>query len=120
MVSFITIGRNDNYGGNFLTVINKTLHHNLAEITKVCDDFEYILIDWSSPGDDGLSNLDWVKTLLQQYPQFKIYNVKQEVVVDKQLNPNILYEYYAKNVGISKAKDTLYRHKTATSYYQKI
>lgn len=104
MVSFITIGRNDNYGGNFLSIIHRTLHHNLSEISKISDNFEYILIDWSSPNDDHLSNLDWVKSLLTQYPQFKIYNIKQEVIVDKNLNPNILYEYYAKNVGINKSK----------------
>jgi hypothetical protein len=107
MVSFITIGRNDNYGGNFLSIIHKSLHHNLTEISKISNDFEYILIDWSSPDDNPLSDLDWVKALLTQYPQFKIYNVKQEVIIDKKLNPNILYEYYAKNVGINKSKGYL-------------
>jgi hypothetical protein len=107
MVSFITIGRNDNYGGNFLTIINRTLHHNLAEIARLSDDFEYVLIDWSSPEDDSLSNMDWMQALLTQYPQFKVYNVKQEVMVDKNLNPDILYEYYAKNVGVAKAQGNL-------------
>lgn len=107
MVSFVTIGRNDNYGGNFLSIIHQSLHHNLAEICKVSNDFEYILIDWSSPDDNPLSNLEWVKMLLIQYPQFKIYNIKQEVIIDKKLNPNILYEYYAKNVGINKSQGYL-------------
>jgi hypothetical protein len=107
MVSFITIGRNDNYGGNFLNILHRSLHHNLSEIFKINKDFEYILIDWSSPDNDHLSNLDWIKALLVQYPQFRIYNIKQEVITDKNLNPNILYEYYAKNVGINKSQGHL-------------
>lgn len=107
MVSFVTIGRNDNYGGNFLSILHRTLHHNLVEISKINKDFEYILIDWSSPNNNYLSNLDWVKSLLLQYPQLKIYNIEQEVIADKGLNINILYEYYAKNVGISKSQGNL-------------
>jgi hypothetical protein len=107
MISFITIGRNDNYGGNFLNILHRSLHHNLSEISKINKDFEYILIDWSSPDNDHLSNLDWIKALLVQYPQFRIYNIKQEVITDKNLNPNILYEYYAKNVGINKSQGHL-------------
>jgi hypothetical protein len=107
MVSFVTIGRNDNYGGNFLSILYRSLHHNLAEISKISNDFEYILIDWSSPNNDYLSNLDWIKKLLAQFPQFKIYNIEQEVITDKELNTNILYEYYAKNVGINKSQGYL-------------
>lgn len=107
MVSFVTIGRNDNYGGNFLDIVKRTLPHNLSEISKINDQFEYILIDWSSPNNDFLSNQEWIRTLLQQYPQFKIYNVQQEVIADKELNTNIVYEYYAKNVGIAKSQGHL-------------
>ncbi len=106
MISFVTIGRNDNYGGNFLNTLLRSLNHNLSEISKLTTNFEYILIDWVST-KEPLYKLDSFKKLSSQYPQFKIYIVEDSVAINENLSTEFLYEYYAKNAGIRKAQGNI-------------
>lgn len=101
MISFVTIGRNDNYGGNFLNTLTRSLTYNLNEISKLTDDFEYILVDWVST-KESLYKLEQFKELLTKHPQFKIYVVDKSIAINENLSTEFLYEYYAKNVGIRK------------------
>jgi hypothetical protein len=106
MISFISIGRNDNYGGNFLNTLLRSLNHNLQEINSKTQDFEYILVDWVST-KEPLYTLPEFQTLLNTYPQFKIYTVDSSVALQEGLSTEFLYEYFAKNVGIRKSKGEL-------------
>jgi hypothetical protein len=103
MISFVTIGRNDNYGGNFLNTLIRSLNHNLDEISKLTSNFEYILVDWVSI-KEPLYQLEEFKKLLTAYPQFKIYTVDKSVAINEDISTEFLYEYYAKNVGIRKSQ----------------
>lgn len=102
MITFTTIGRNDNYGGNFLNNLYRSLEHNLKEISKLTENFEYILVDWVSI-DVKLYQLDQFNLLSKQYPQLKIYNVEPSVAINEGLSTDVLYEYFAKNLGIRKS-----------------
>jgi hypothetical protein len=106
MISFVTIGRNDNYGGNFLNTLIRSLNHNLSEISKLTNNFEYILVDWVST-KEHLHELKPFKELLAKHPQFKIYVVDKSVAINEDLSTEFLYEYYAKNVGIKKTQGNL-------------
>lgn len=105
MITFTTIGRNDNYGGNFLNNLYRSLEHNLDQISKLTEDFEYILTDWVST-EKNLFELDQFNYLINKYPQLKVYNINQSVAINEGLSTDILYEYFAKNIGIRRSNGT--------------
>ena len=105
MITFTTIGRNDNYGGNFLNNLYRSLEHKLDEISKLTENFEYILIDWVST-EKNLFELDKFNYLINKFPQLKVYNINQSVAINEGLSIDILYEYFAKNIGIRRANGT--------------
>ena len=98
MISFITVGRDDDFGKNFLYRLYASIAKHIDSIEKFDIPYEYLLVEWCP-----------VKNYLIYNEQFEgLFNskslvdivIKPEVSVKENLNPKIFNEYFAKNVGI--------------------
>lgn len=106
MISFITIGRDDDYGGNFLKNLYTSIFNNIKAIEQFDILYEYLIVEWC-PLKNYLIYNEIFNDIIQQKNIIDII-VKPEVIVNENLNPKIFYEYFAKNVGIRISKyDTL-------------
>lgn len=103
MISFITTGRDDNYGGSiFIDRLLKSISTNVETLKQFDIDYEYLVVEWS-PINEYLSNNEKFKTLFSNNNVIDIA-VKQSVAVQEGLNPAQFYEYFAKNVGVRMSK----------------
>jgi hypothetical protein len=95
-VALIVVGRNDNYGGDFRGRLNATLAWNLQFPFS-----EVIYVEWN-PVADKPSDAEW---LVQRFPNLRVYIVSRERHQRSCTNPKMpVMEYFAKNVGIRRAK----------------
>lgn len=103
MISFVTTGRNDDYGNRFLDRFYLSLTNNIKNIEKFNIEYEYLVIEWSPIK----------KYLLYQEPFDKVFNenknlidviVKSDVAFNERLEQNMFFEYFAKNVGMRLSK----------------
>ena len=98
MLSIITTGRNDDYGGGFLDRFYTSVIHNTSHFYDYGITFEYIISEWMPYREYLAKNLS-----------LSFYNIRT-VVVDKslaepeQLNRAVFFEYFAKNAAIRRAK----------------
>ncbi len=105
-LSIIIVGRNDNYGGDFLqrtkmcftTLADLCQKHRLAT--------EVIMVEWNPPG-----NRPFFKEVFQEWPISNDYCTLRIIQVPPDLHRNLpnpgklpLFEYLGKNVGICRAK----------------
>jgi hypothetical protein len=97
-ISFITVSKNDNYDPDNIDKIVLSIKNNAINLINRGVDVETILVDWGSD--------------IPLYTEEKIKNIEipvKHILVDKSLiaydglNPDIFYEYFAKNVGIRNA-----------------
>lgn len=51
MISFLTIGRDDNYGGNFLGRLHQSIIHNIKNIELLNVNYEYLVVEWCPQRD---------------------------------------------------------------------
>ncbi|HEY4506722.1 MAG TPA: hypothetical protein VJH71_00970 [Candidatus Paceibacterota bacterium] len=102
MISFITIGRDDDYGGNFLNSLHTSISKNIEAIEKFDIPYEYLVVEWC-PIRDYLVYNDKFKDLFNSKNLVDII-IKPDVSVKENLNPKTFYEYFAKNVGIRISK----------------
>ena len=102
MISFITVGRDDDYGNNFLNRLYISISKNIEIIENFDIPYEYIIVEWCP-----------VKNYLIYNEKFKgMFNsknltdiiIKPSISSSENLNPKIFYEYFAKNVGIRMSK----------------
>jgi len=104
MLSYITIGRNDNYGGAFDFRLRKSLDHNFALLNQYEVPFEMIFVEWNPIKEKQLLS----ERLIGWYPSadIKCY-VCDSSVHDFYLNQREtkvkFFEYHAKNVGLKRA-----------------
>lgn len=103
MITFITTGRDDDYGVGFLDRLHLSLNTNLQNIDKIGIEYEYLIVEWN-PFRNYLSSHENFKPLFDKYNLVDII-VKDSVVKTEKLKPNIFYEYFAKNVGIRNSKN---------------
>src|SRR3989344_3476282 len=102
MVSFITVGRDDDYGDNFLHRLHISISKNIEMIEKFDMPYEYLVVEWC-PVKSYLIKSGKIKDLFNNKNIIDIV-VKPNVSVNENLNPNKFYEYFAKNVGIRMSK----------------
>lgn len=103
MISFTTIGRNDDYGKNFINRFYTSVSKNLENIAKFNIPFEYLIIEWN-PIKEYLIYEEHFKSLFENNENLIDVIVTPEVSIKEGLNPKIYYEYFAKNVGIRLSK----------------
>ncbi|MEM4523220.1 MAG: hypothetical protein QW738_08430 [Nitrososphaeria archaeon] len=105
-LSFVVVGRNDNYGGDFLHRINVFVKVLLTLCEKYELLSELIIVEWNPPQDrEHLKDaISWPE-IRRKCCQVRIIKVPNEI--HKKLpNPAnlFLFEYIGKNVGIRRAK----------------
>src|SRR5688572_22026098 len=104
-VSIVITGRNDGYGGDFLTRFLATLQFNHRELAARAIPHEYVLVEWAPlPGRPLLSEV------VEERCDAATAAVVRSVIVDAayhegmRQNPRLVYlEFPAKNVGIRRA-----------------
>lgn len=102
MLSLITTGRNDDYGGGFVDRFRLSLMNNCSLLEDLGIEYEYLVVEWN-PIKEFFSVSDKTKFL------FKNFKVK-DVIIDKSLiraeglNEAAYYEYFSKNAGLRRAK----------------
>ena len=107
-LSFVSVGRNDNYGGDFDFRLQNSVRFIAHYVEKYKIPSEYIFVNYN-PFYDKPSlqeSLDWPKD--RKYLKIRIIDVPPEVhkeVADPNIRkPVPVLEYIAKNVGIRRAK----------------
>ncbi|MFC2010266.1 hypothetical protein ACFLVU_01810 [Chloroflexota bacterium] len=104
-ISIIVVGRNDNYGGDFLLRAQAFINVLMTLCERHRLSVELIIVEWNPPIDNPrlADALKWQKN--SAYCQVRIIEVTEEI--HRQL-PNSdrmsLFEYAGKNVGIRRAR----------------
>jgi len=102
-LSYITVSKNDNYDPDNIDKLVLSITNNAGHLINRGVEVETILVDWGS--DKPL----YLEEKIQSIPvSIKHIIVTKDTILNDNLNPNIFYEYFAKNVGIRNAsKDTV-------------
>ena len=98
MISFITVGRDDDYGKNFLQRMHMSVSKNIDAIEKFGVPYEYLVVEWC-PVKKYLIHNELFENLFRTKNLVDIV-IKPEVSQKEQLDPVIFYEYFAKTAGI--------------------
>lgn len=102
MISFITVGRDDDYGNNFLNRLYLSISKNIEMIEKFDIPYEYLLVEWC-PFKNYLTYNERFKDLFNDKNLVDII-IKPNISLKENLDPKIFYEYFAKNLGIRMSK----------------
>lgn len=96
-ISVIVVGRNDNYGGEFSKRLQVTLDWNLGHLPNS----ELIYVEWNQI-PDRISDCIWITN---RFNSARCYVVPNEVHQQFCTNSKMpVMEYFAKNIGIRKAR----------------
>jgi len=101
-ISFVVAGRNDDYGGNFLSRTQSFIDLLAYQLDTCRVDGELIFVEWNPPKDKPLlkDTLAWPKTL-----RARVFVVSEEM--HKRFpNPHNapIFEHIARNVGIRRSQ----------------
>ena len=99
-LSVVIVGRNDDYGVNFLDRINTFIRSLDYQVRNYPDLIELVVVEWNPLVDRAPLKDVLVKT---NNLDIKIITVPAEVH-DKIGHPSPVLEYYGKNVGIRRAR----------------
>lgn len=100
MITFITAGRNDDYGDRFLERFYISTSKNLEIVEKFNINYEYLIVEWNPIKKYLINEESYFKNLFQKHNSLIDIIVKPSVVLNENLSPFVFYEYFAKNVGI--------------------
>lgn len=105
-ISFIVVGRNDNYGGDFLHRINVFVKDLITLCEKYELNSELVIVEWNPPGDrPRLKDAMTWPQIERRYCKIRIIEIPNEI--HKRL-PKFycipVFEYIGKNVGIRRAR----------------
>ena len=104
MISFVTTGRSDDYGGeDYIKRFKNTTQKNLEVISKLGFDYEYIIVEWN-PYKNYLCDDPHFSSLFLDYPKLVDIIIPESVVIKESLSIDIYYEYFAKNAGVRYSK----------------
>ena len=99
-LSVVIVGRNDDYGVNFLDRINTFIRSLDYQVRNYPNLIELVVVEWNPLADRAPLTDVLVKT---NNLDIRIITVPAEVH-DKIGHPSPVLEYYGKNVGIRRAK----------------
>lgn len=102
MISLITTGRDDDYGGGFLNRLYTSISKNIENLEAFEIPFEYIVVEWN-PERDYLTFNKMFENLFTE-KNIKDIVVKKEAVAKEGLNLKKYYEYRSKNVGVRNSR----------------
>jgi len=109
-ISFVTVARNDDHGGNFLERMQVFISALLQQIKKHNLNAELIIVDWNPPGDrpklSQVLSLSFSSELFKNIPcKIRIIEVPSEIHKRFQCSDKLmLFQMIGKNVGIRRAK----------------
>lgn len=98
MLSIITTGRNDDYGGEFLERFHTSITHNAHRFFALGINIEYIISEWMPYKDHLVNALNLVSH------NARTIAVDRSLAGPENLHPDIFFEYFAKNAAIRRAK----------------
>lgn len=104
-LSIVVVGRNDNYGGNFLHQFQLFINNQVALWERFGLNAELIIVEWNPPADKlkFKDALQWPQKL--NFGQIKIIEVPPEVhKIFPKWEKIKLFEYVGKNVGVRRAQ----------------
>lgn len=103
-LSIVTTGRDDNYGGNFLERLLKSLQVNCDLLNALNIKYEYIVVEWHPIREVLYHNKKTAHVFQnERYPIVSVL-VDPSIVKAEGLDVTKYYEYFAKNVGIRHAQ----------------
>jgi len=108
-ISFVTVARNDDHGGNFLERMQVFISALLQQIKKHNLNAELIIVDWNPPDDkpklSQVLSLSFSSELFKNIPcKIRIIEVPSEIHKRFQYFDKIaLFQMIGKNVGIRRA-----------------
>jgi len=108
-ISFVTVARNDDHGGNFLERMQVFISALLQQIKKHNLNAELIIVDWNPPADrpklSQVLSLSFSSELFKNIPcKIRIIEVPSEMHKRFQYFDKIaLFQMIGKNVGIRRA-----------------
>lgn len=107
-LSVVLAVRNDNYGGDFISRLQKCIEWNTNLLEKYKLRTEIILVNWN-PIKENKSikeSINWISN--PRYVSYRIITVSKDIhnsLYDLKIRkPVPLYEYLAKNVGVYRSK----------------
>jgi hypothetical protein len=106
LVSIVLTGRNDGYGGDFLTRLFRTLRFNHCELTRRGIAYELVFVEWAPPsGAPRLFDLVFEAVPDLDRTACAWYEVDPRYQQEMSLNLRLPYlEFVAKNVGVRRAR----------------
>lgn len=103
MLSIVTTGRNDNYGGDFVGRAGTSINQNLGQFVQLGVEFEYIIVEWM-PFKKYLLDTHEFFFAKDFFPELREVIIDRSIAEPEKLNPDIYFEYFAKNAGIRRTK----------------
>ena len=97
-LTYITVSKNDNYDPDNIDKLVLSITNNVVHLLNRGVEVETILVDWGSN-----SPLYLEERIQSIETPIKHIVVSKETIAKDSLNPDIFYEYFAKNVGIRQA-----------------
>lgn len=98
-LSVISVGRDDKFADDFISRLKRSITTNIKFLEKNNITFEYILVDWFPIKNQFLYINEDLKEVLKD-ERIKNIIVENSIAEKENINPEIFYEYFAKNVGI--------------------
>lgn len=104
-ISFVTAGRNDNFGGRYLERLQNSINSIIVLGNKYNLNFELIFVEWNPPADRARIKdvISWPKET--KPGQVRILEVPNEIHKNyKRWEKIPFFEFPAKNAGIRRAR----------------
>jgi hypothetical protein len=105
-ISLVLTGRNDDYGGNFIGRLIRTLRFNHQQLASRGIAHEIVFVEWAPPRDRPRL-FDLVLAAVPEVDRSicTCYEVDERYQQELALHPSLAYlEFVAKNVGIRRAR----------------
>ena len=105
-ISLVLTGRNDGYGGDFVTRFLRTLRFNRRQLVDRRIPYEIVFVEWAPPDDrPGLAQLaaEAIPEIEGDACSWYVVDARYQTALS--LNPRLEYlEFIAKNVGVRRAR----------------
>jgi uncharacterized protein YnzC (UPF0291/DUF896 family) len=98
-LEIITLGRDDDYGGEFLKRFKQSVETNLENIKNIDIDYSYLIVDWFPQKKRYLYKNEKLSNIFLQNSVRSLI-VDPSIAVSENLNPESFYELFAKNAGV--------------------
>jgi hypothetical protein len=74
--------RNDNYGGDFIQRLQKSLNWNTRLLERYAIDTEIVMVNWNPLPDEAplINQLEWPKD--RKYVRYRVINVPNELHIN--------------------------------------